>query len=146
MRKKTKIIATLGPSTTSPKILTELIAAGTDVFRLNLSHAKIEDAKGIINNLKASSAKLKRPVAILIDLQGHKIRIKGFSNKQFIDLKSNQNFILDNALKDYEGDDSKVGITYKDLHKNIKINDEIESLNVSNSASIVFHYINQHKK
>ncbi|MAQ72917.1 MAG: pyruvate kinase [Gammaproteobacteria bacterium] len=125
MRKKTKIIATLGPSTTSPKILTELIAAGTDVFRLNLSHAKIEDAKGIINNLKASSAKLKRPVAILIDLQGHKIRIKGFSNKQFIDLKSNQNFILDNALKDYEGDDSKVGITYKDLHKNIKINDEI---------------------
>ena len=112
MRKKTKIIATLGPSTTSIKILTELIAAGTDVFRLNLSHAKIEDAKGIINNLKSSSLKLKRPIATLIDLQGHKIRIKGFSNKQFIDLKSNQNFILDNALKDYEGDDSKVGITY----------------------------------
>ena len=51
MRKRTKIIATLGPSTTSSKMLTELISAGTDVFRLNLSHAKIEDAKEIINKL-----------------------------------------------------------------------------------------------
>ena len=75
MRKRTKIISTLGPSTTKPKILTELIAAGTDVFRLNLSHAKIEDAKEIINNLKLSSAKLERPVAIMVDLQGHKIRL-----------------------------------------------------------------------
>ena len=90
MRKRTKIISTLGPSTTKPKILTELIAAGTDVFRLNLSHAKIEDAKEIINNLKLSSAKLERPVAIMVDLQGHKIRIKGFSEKEFIDLENNQ--------------------------------------------------------
>ena len=50
MRKRTKIISTLGPSTIMPKKLTELIAAGTDVFRLNLSHAKIEDAKEIIEN------------------------------------------------------------------------------------------------
>ncbi len=60
MRKRTKIIATLGPSTTSSKMLTELIAAGTDVFRLNLSHAKIEDAREIINKLKSASLKLKK--------------------------------------------------------------------------------------
>ena len=81
MRKRTKIISTLGPSTIMPTKLTELIAAGTDVFRLNLSHAKIEDAKEIIENLKSSSKKLERPVAIMIDLQGHKIRIKGFAKK-----------------------------------------------------------------
>ena len=125
MRKRTKIISTLGPSTTKPKILTELIAAGTDVFRLNLSHAKIEDAKEIINNLKLSSAKLERPVAIMVDLQGHKIRIKGFSEKEFIDLENNQKFILDTTLNDLEGDDSTVGVTYKDLHKSLKPKDEI---------------------
>lgn len=125
MRKRTKIISTLGPSTIMPKKLTELIAAGTDVFRLNLSHAKIEDAKEIIENLKSSSKKLERPVAIMIDLQGHKIRIKGFAKKEYIDLENNQNFVIDTMLNDKDGDNSKVGVTYKDLHKSLKPKDEI---------------------
>ena len=125
MRKRTKIIATLGPSTTSSKMLTELIAAGTDVFRLNLSHAKIEDAKEIINKLKSSSLKLKRPVATLIDLQGQKIRVRGFAKKDFVNLKNNQKFVLDGSLKDEEGDDFSVGVTHKHFYKNIKIRDEI---------------------
>ncbi len=125
MRKRTKIIATLGPSTTSSKMLTELIAAGTDVFRLNLSHAKIEDAKEIINKLKSSSLKLKRPVATLIDLQGQKIRVRGFAKKDFVNLKNNQKFVLDGSLKDEEGDDFSVGVTHKHFYKNIKTKDEI---------------------
>ena len=125
MRKRTKIIATLGPSTTSSKMLTELIAAGTDVFRLNLSHAKIEDAKEIINKLKSSSLKLKRPVATLIDLQGQKIRVRGFAKKDFVNLKNDQKFVLDGSLKDEEGDDFSVGVTHKHFYKNIKTRDEI---------------------
>ena len=125
MRKRTKIISTLGPSTTSSKMLTELIAAGTDVFRLNLSHAKIEDAKEIINKLKSSSLKLKRPVATLIDLQGQKIRVRGFAKKDFVNLKNNQKFVLDGSLKDEEGDDFSVGVTHKHFYKNIKTRDEI---------------------
>lgn len=125
MRKRTKIIATLGPSTTNSKTLTELIAAGTDVFRLNLSHAKIEDAKEIINKLKSSSSKLKRPVATLIDLQGQKIRVRGFAKKDFVNLKNNQKFVLDGSLKDEEGDDFSVGVTHKYFYKNIKTKDEI---------------------
>ena len=125
MRKRTKIIATLGPSTTSSKMLTELIAAGTDVFRLNLSHAKIEDAKEIINKLKSSSLKLKRPVATLIDLQGQKIRVRGFAKKDFVNLKNDQKFVLDGSLKDEEGDDFSVGVTHKHFYKNIKTKDEI---------------------
>ena len=125
MRRRTKIIATLGPSTTSSKMLTELISAGTDVFRLNLSHAKIEDAREIINKLKSASLKLKRPVATLIDLQGQKIRVRGFAKKDSVDLKNNQKFILDGSLKDKEGDDFSIGVTHKNFYKNIKVRDEI---------------------
>ena len=125
MRKRTKIIATLGPSTTTLKIITELIAGGTDVFRLNLSHAKIDDAREIIGTIRKASLKLKRPVAMLVDLQGQKIRIRGFSNKKRIYLKTNQTFTLDSSLKDNDGDDSMVGVTYSNLHKNVKIKDEL---------------------
>ncbi|MEC9206254.1 MAG: pyruvate kinase [Pseudomonadota bacterium] len=125
MRKRTKIITTLGPSTTSPEILSDLISAGTDVFRLNLSHAKIDDAREILNKLKKSSSKLERPVAMLVDLQGQKIRTKGFLKEKFVDLKTNQKFVLDCSLKDDEGDSSKVGVTHKSLYKITKPKDEI---------------------
>ena len=123
MRKRTKIITTLGPSTTSPEILSDLISAGTDVFRLNLSHAKIDDAREILNKLKKSSSKLERPVAMLVDLQGQKIRTKGFLKEKFVDLKTNQKFVLDCSLKDDEGDSSKVGVTHKSLYKITKPKD-----------------------
>ena len=95
MRKRTKIITTLGPASSSPKIIKSLIKEGTDVFRINLSHSGIEEIEKIINTLKKASALLKRPVATLIDLQGQKIRIKGFANKKFIKLPPNSEFILD---------------------------------------------------
>ena len=87
MRKRTKIIATLGPASSSPKIISDLIKEGTDVFRVNLSHANISDIENILKILKAASLELKRPVATLIDLQGQKIRIKGFGKKEHILLK-----------------------------------------------------------
>ena len=68
MRKRTKIIATLGPASSSPKIISELIKEGTDVFRINLSHASVSEIENILEILKAASLKLKRPVATLIDL------------------------------------------------------------------------------
>ena len=82
MRKRTKIIATLGPASSSPKSISNLIKEGTDVFRINLSHANVNEIEKIINILKNASLKLKRPVATLIELQGQKIRIKGFSDKE----------------------------------------------------------------
>ena len=86
MRKRTKIIATLGPASSSAKIISELIKEGTDVFRINLSHANVSEIENILEILKAASLKLKRPVATLIDLQGQKIRIKGFGKKEYISL------------------------------------------------------------
>ena len=125
MRRRTKIITTLGPASSSPKIIQNLIEAGTDVFRINLSHSSIEEIKRIINTLKRASALLKRPVATLIDLQGQKIRLKGFANKKFIKLTPNSEFILDAALDENKGSEKSVGITYKDLSKNVEIGDNL---------------------
>ena len=125
MRKRTKIIATLGPASSSPKIISDLIKEGTDVFRVNLSHANISDIENILKILKAASLELKRPVATLIDLQGQKIRIKGFGKKEHILLKAKNEFILDATLGENKGTDKSVGLTYKDLPKQLDIGDEL---------------------
>ena len=125
MRKRTKIIATLGPASSSPNIISKLIKEGTDVFRINLSHSNVSEIEKIINILKDASLELKRPVATLIDLQGQKIRIKGFANKEYILLKTKSEFILDAALADNKGTDLSVGLTYKDLPKQLDIGDEL---------------------
>ena len=125
MRKRTKIIATLGPASSSPKSISNLIKEGTDVFRINLSHANVNEIEKIINILKDASLKLKRPVATLIDLQGQKIRIKGFSDKEYILLKTKSEFILDAVLADNKGTDKSVGVTYKDLPKQLEVGDEL---------------------
>jgi len=125
MRKRTKIIATLGPASSSPKSISNLIKEGTDVFRINLSHANVNEIEKIINILKDASLKLKRPVATLIDLQGQKIRIKGFADKEYILLKTKSEFILDAALADNKGTEKSVGLTYKDLPKQLEVGDEL---------------------
>lgn len=73
--KKTKIIATLGPSTDDPKIMEKLIDAGVNVFRINFSHATEKERVERVKHLRAIEKKRKRPVAILQDLQGPKIRV-----------------------------------------------------------------------
>ena len=123
MRKRTKIIATLGPASSSPKSISNLIKEGTDVFRINLSHASVNEIEKIINILKDASLKLKRPVATLIDLQGQKIRIKGFVKKEYILLKTKSEFILDAALADNKVTDKSVGLTYKDLPRQLEVGD-----------------------
>ena len=80
MLRRTKIVATLGPATDDPKVLDEVIAAGVDVVRLNMSHGTHEDherrADWVRNRARASG----RQVGVLIDLQGPKIRIEKFEN------------------------------------------------------------------
>jgi pyruvate kinase len=81
---KTKVIATLGPASSSPQMIKKLIFAGVDVFRLNFSHGIYEDFERIIRDIRALNAKMETHVAILADLQGPKIRtgeIEGGSRK-----------------------------------------------------------------
>ena len=75
MDRKAKIVATLGPSSSSPEIIRRLISAGMDVARLNFSHGSHQDHTLLIENLRSISQELKKPIAILQDLQGPKIRV-----------------------------------------------------------------------
>jgi pyruvate kinase len=75
MNRRAKIVATLGPSSNSPDMIRRLITAGMDVARLNFSHGSHQDHALLIENLRSISQELKKPVAILQDLQGPKIRV-----------------------------------------------------------------------
>ncbi len=75
MDRKAKIVATLGPSSNSPEVIRRLIMAGMDVARLNFSHGSHQDHSVLIENLRSISQEVNKPVAILQDLQGPKIRV-----------------------------------------------------------------------
>src|ERR1039458_5092817 len=72
--RKTKIISTLGPASSSTSIMERLIQAGVDLFRLNFSHGSNESKSEVINRIRMLSAAHNRPIGILADLQGPKIR------------------------------------------------------------------------
>ena len=90
--RKTKIICTIGPSSESYKELENLIFNGMDIARINTSHSCMEDAKKKIENIRAISIKRKTNTAILLDLQGPKIRIGKLAND--IMLEDGQQIIL----------------------------------------------------
>ncbi|MCA9294974.1 MAG: hypothetical protein KC983_00625, partial [Phycisphaerales bacterium] len=71
----TKIVATLGPSSSDPQVLGRLIEAGVSVFRLNFSHGSFADHEKSIDLVRSASRETGRPVAVLGDLQGPKIRV-----------------------------------------------------------------------
>ncbi|TAJ34138.1 MAG: pyruvate kinase [Reyranella sp.] len=90
----TKIVATLGPATSSPERLRALFEAGADVFRLNFSHGQPEDHRQRVDQLRALEKKYKHPVAILMDLQGPKLRLGTFA-KGPMELKKGQKLRFD---------------------------------------------------
>ena len=124
MKKRTKIIASLGPASSTSVKLEKMMLAGADVFRINLSHTKIEDAKQIIELVRNVEKKLGRPVAIMLDLQGQKVRIKGFAKKPHVVLNTGDKFTIDSSLQD-NGNQKQVGVTFKNLYRNVKEGDEL---------------------
>ncbi|MCS6789222.1 MAG: pyruvate kinase [Patescibacteria group bacterium] len=117
MFKKTKIVATIGPQTTDKEKIEKMILAGVNVFRLNFSHGSYKEHQLRINLIKKASLKLKKPVAILQDLCGPKIRIGNFINSKVF-LKHNQKFIL--TTKKVVGDENRVFINYPNITKETK--------------------------
>lgn len=112
MIRHTKIVATLGPASSSPQALERLLRAGVDVVRLNFSHGKAEDHIALADTVRQVAASLKRPVGILADLQGPKIRIGKFENGKIL-LKEGDGFILDAQCK--LGNQERIGLDYKNL-------------------------------
>lgn len=122
MLRRTKIVATLGPATESEEQLQKLIEAGVNVVRLNFSHGESEDHKARAQVIRQISARLNRPVAILGDLQGPKIRIARFQNGK-IHLPDGARFNLDASLPLDDGDETQVGLGYKNLPNDCKVGD-----------------------
>ncbi len=114
--RKTKIVATLGPSSNSEEMLARMIAAGVNVVRLNFSHGSAEEHIKRAEMVRAIAIKLNRPIGVLCDLQGPKIRIGKFELGK-ITLKTGDLFILD---ADCElGNQDHVGLDYKTLPQEV---------------------------
>ncbi|WP_245579320.1 pyruvate kinase [Chitinilyticum aquatile] len=118
----TKIVATLGPASTEPAVLEKLIEAGVNTVRLNFSHGSAKDHIDRANTVRAIADKLGRPVAVLADLQGPKIRIGKFE-KNRIELKKGETFILDASCE--MGNQERVGLDYKELPNDVSAGDTL---------------------
>ncbi|MBB1563051.1 pyruvate kinase [Candidatus Saccharibacteria bacterium] len=100
--KRTKILATLGPATNSPEKIKALIEAGANGFRLNFSHGSYEERLDQIKWIRDASRQIGRPVAILQDLQGPKIRLGVLKDNHF-DVKAGSEIVLDHAVQEHDG-------------------------------------------
>ena len=100
--KRTKILATLGPATNSPEKIKALIEAGANGFRLNFSHGSYEERLDQIKWIRDASRQIGRPVAILQDLQGPKIRLGALEGNHF-DVKAGSEIVLDHAIQEHDG-------------------------------------------
>ena len=92
--RRTKIIATLGPASDTPEMIETLFRAGADVFRLNMSHLPREKLPEKIEVIRTIERELKRPIAILVDLQGPKLRVSAFAEGAAM-LANGATFVLD---------------------------------------------------
>lgn len=115
--KRTKIVATLGPSTHDEETITAIVKAGVDVVRLNFSHGSYEDHALLIERVRNVSTILKKPVAIMQDLQGPKIRV-GILPEQGITLVADTIIRFDTAAIKYEND--TIPVDYHELHQHVK--------------------------
>ena len=120
MQRATKIVATLGPSSSDHKSLTALVVAGVDVVRLNFSHGTADDHRKRVELLRQIGKETGRTVGIMADLQGPKIRIGKFANGP-VSIKAGQPFILDAICK--SGDANRVGLDYPELIDDVAAGD-----------------------
>ena len=119
---KTKIIATIGPSSYKKSVLEDMIISGVDAVRLNFSHGEFDKHKKVIENTRKISDKLNIPIAIIQDLQGPKIRIGKIKNDK-IKLNDGQN--LDIQLSDVLGTNKIISISKKNLFQDINPDEHI---------------------
>jgi pyruvate kinase len=116
--RRTKIVATIGPATSKPEVLRRLIEAGATTLRLNFSHGTHEDHQRSIRLIRQTAFELDRPVAILQDLQGPKIRLGKFEQGK-ISLRKGDRFTLTN--RDVVGTQEISSVTYKLLAEEVPV-------------------------
>ena len=110
--RRTKIVCTIGPASDSDEMIAKLITAGMNVARVNFSHGTHEYHRGVIRRIKRVRRALNKPVAILQDLQGPKIRV-GIIGSGIVELKPGQKFVL--TADNVSGDGNRASVSLKSL-------------------------------
>ncbi len=123
MKKKTKIVCTMGPNTDNEETLRKLILAGMDIARFNFSHGSYDEQKRRMDMVKKLRKELKIPVAILLDTKGPEIRTGVLKEHKSVNIKDGAEFTF--TTKIIEGDENKVSITYDHLTYELKTGDII---------------------
>ena len=137
--RKAKILATLGPASSSYEVIDKLFVSGCDVFRLNFSHGSVEDHRKNYNWIRELEQKYDHSTCILADLQGPKLRVGNFINAK-ANLKKGQIFILD--LDPSIGDEKRVNFPHPEIYEILTPNSEI----LIDDGKIKLQIINQADK
>lgn len=111
--RKAKILATIGPASRDPKVMEAMLAAGMDGVRINMSHGTLDEKATDIQLVRACAERMNRPLAVLVDLSGPKIRTRSLKNHQPVKLEAGQQFII--TTRDIEGDNAQVATNYLGL-------------------------------
>ncbi len=110
--RRTKIVATLGPASSTPEVIEALFLAGADVFRLNFSHGTHEEHLARLTAIRAIEKRAGRPIGVLADLQGPKLRVGTFGGGR-VQLQTGQTFRLD--LSPVPGDRTRVALPHPEI-------------------------------
>ncbi len=120
--RKTKIVCTIGPASSDPKIFEALCRAGLNVARLNFSHGTHAEHKEKIDMIKSVRERLNLPIAIMLDTKGPEYRIATFKDKKIF-LHDGDAFTF--TTDDVQGDETRVSVNYSGLAKDLKVGDKI---------------------
>ncbi|HPI80818.1 MAG: pyruvate kinase [Cyclobacteriaceae bacterium] len=118
---RTKIVATVGPASNSKEMLTALVKAGVDVFRINFSHGTHADHQPVIDLIREINAEWGTHVAILMDLQGPKIRVNTMEDN--VVLKKGQELVI--TTRELTGNGKVVSTSYKNLPQDVKVGEKV---------------------
>jgi pyruvate kinase len=121
-QRRTKIVATLGPASGDRAMITRLFAAGADVFRINMSHTSHERMRELVGMIRSIEAEQNRPIGILVDLQGPKLRLGAFKNDAAV-IDKGQEFVLDTDPA--PGDSTRVNLPHAEIFAAIKPGDTL---------------------
>jgi len=122
-RKKTKVVATLGPACDDEAVLTAMYHAGMNVARFNMSHGDHATHAGRLTTVRRLTERLNRPVGVLVDLQGPKIRLTRFVDDSVEWPEGHEPVITTQDLP--EGDAERIGCTYDGLHRDVRTGSEL---------------------
>jgi pyruvate kinase len=116
--RKTKLLATLGPASEDTSVVEKLFEVGADIFRINMSHSSHDVLRARVKQLRAMEAKYNRPVGILADLQGPKLRVGTFKEGSAM-LVNGQRFTLDSNPE--PGDVTRVHLPHPEILEPLQV-------------------------